>query len=74
MPSSPSQASEAAGQACSLPPYQFDPDDEPGLFEFNHSETSSREASVEVLDGPTDQDTQSEAENIENEGDSWNSS
>ena len=60
MSSSPSQASEAAGQAYSLLPCQFDP----VLFDFDHSETSSREASVEVLDDPTDQDTQSEAEDI----------
>ena len=67
MPSSPTQASETAGQSYSLPPYQFDPDDKPGLLNFDCSDTSSRETSVEVLDDSTDQGTQSGAEGIEDE-------
>ena len=61
MPSSPTQASETAGQTYSPLPCQLDPDDEPGLLDFDCSDTSSRETSVEVLDDPTDQGTQSGA-------------
>ncbi len=67
MPSSPTQASEAAGQTYSPPPCQFDPDDEPGLLDFDCSDTGSREASVEVLDGPADQGTQNGTGDIKDE-------
>jgi hypothetical protein len=67
MPSSPTQASEAAGQTCSPPPCQFDPDDKPGLLDFDCSDTSSQEASVEVLDDPADQGTQSGTKDIKDE-------
>ena len=65
MPSSPTQASETAGQTYSPLPCQFDLDDKPGLLDFDCSDTSSRDTSVEVLDYPIDQGTQSGAEGIE---------
>ena len=55
MLSSPGQVTRDSGEAYSPQPYQFDPNDEPGLLDFDWTDNPSREASVEVLDCPADQ-------------------
>jgi hypothetical protein len=67
MPSSPGQVSEASGQAYPPTVHYWDPDDEPGLLDYDCSDNASREASVEVLEGPVDENIQSEEEDIQAE-------
>jgi len=61
MLSSPGQVTRGSGEAYSPQPYQIDPNDEPGLLDFDWT---SREASVEVLDCPAGQESQSGEEVI----------
>ena len=61
MPSRPWHVSEANEPADEPFPHSIDPHDEPGLLDFDSSDDGSREASVEVVTGLTDQDTHSEA-------------
>jgi hypothetical protein len=69
MPSRSRHVSEANEPADGPFPHNIDPDDEPGLLDFDSSDDGSREASVEVVTGPTSQDTHSEASGDENSQD-----
>jgi hypothetical protein len=64
MLSSPRQVTQGSGGAYSPQPYQIDPDDEPRLLDFDWTDNPSREASVEVLDCPADQESQSGEQDI----------
>ena len=58
----PGQHSETSQEAFPPYPQPIDPPDEPGLLDFDSSDIASREASVEVLDGPADQEVPSGGE------------
>jgi len=52
MPSSSGQLSESIIRPVSPFSFYYEPNDGPGLLDYNSDSDSSREDSVEVLDGP----------------------